>query len=135
MGCHRCVVADLVLEQAAARGEAVEVIEWPGGAAQPFALEPTPEVRTALRRKATHLPFTAEAAVALHGPPWGSVASVALDDGVVRLLVGPAALHGGAWRLPICAAFADPHTPEETVRAQAEQFRRRHGLEARGVGM
>lgn len=132
--CHRCTVAGLVLQEAARRGEASEVIEWPGEAPRWFTLEPTPEVRTALRRRAAYLPFSADAAVALQGPPWGSVAALELDAGTVRLLVGPAALHGGVWRLPMYDTFNDPQTPEEVIRDRIAAFRRQHGLDSCRVG-
>jgi hypothetical protein len=91
-GCHRHVVAELVVTAANARGVGVEVVEWPGGEPVAVSFDLSPATFRAVARgghKTLAVPpgMGLAAAVSL---PWASQAVLAAGEESVSVLLGPA---------------------------------------------
>jgi hypothetical protein len=127
--CHRETVAGLVLEVAATRGKAVELVEWPGGERQEMELEVTDKVLGALRRGRATIPLGESPSLALvAGLPWGSIVTVRSAGRSLRLVSGPAVCQSGGWVLPVFGAATEP---TKNLDAVAVKLRQERGLNPR----
>ncbi len=137
-GCHRTVVARLVLEAAARRQVPVEVIEWPGGevsADSGFDFDLSGPAYSKIRNGATQVriedseDFTELAAMPWYAPV-GVVNADKQDQGVLRLLSGPARYKKAGWYLPVYE-YVPLDLPEEEIPALAAKLRERDGFAVR----
>lgn len=101
-GCHRRVVADLLLAEAKRRGVALSLDEWPGGASRAHEVKVTKQLFGQLFRGRATLPFTRVSTLAaIAGLPWGSAVRVKAPGEVCYFTTGPAVVQGGKWALPV----------------------------------
>jgi hypothetical protein len=131
IACHRCTVAELVLQAAKRRGESVEIVEWPGGKPKQIDLDVTPKVFTSVRNGRKTVPLGEMTDLAqLGGLPWGSIATVHSTGDKLYRIVGPASWQTDKWSLPVFPTDAEGLAEYET---EAARLRRGLGLEAASV--
>jgi hypothetical protein len=131
--CHRMTVAHLLLEHGRTTGRTLAVVEWPGGEPIIRRLEVNSKLFSAVLHGRKSIPFNSDYLPDFAGLPWGSILSVASDDGknTADILVGPAKFttsRGGYWYLPV---IESPHidTSRESLRERAALWRKAHGLD------
>lgn len=110
--CHRRTVAHLVIDAAQALGEAVTVVEWPGGAPQMVELEVAPALlRQAARGQLRSVPIGRQIPLGLAaGLPWASTAWLKACGERLGVLVGPVRFDARGYYLPVLRP--DSATPE-----------------------
>lgn len=126
--CHRDAVGDLVLAEAARRGAAVEVVEWPGGEPTPREMDVEAKVLRAVAGGRATVPLGEAADLATGcGLAWGSVVTLRAAGRRVRVLAGPARYHPSGWALPVLELL-DAGLADDAVVARARAFRAARGL-------
>jgi hypothetical protein len=133
--CHRVTIADLLLNHARKNGPNLSVVEWPGGEPITTRLEVDRKLFSAVMHGRKSIPFEADRLQDFAGMPWGSILSLASDDGksTADVLVGPAkftTFGDGYWYLPVIEP-PDADTSRESLRERAAQWREAHGLNER----
>ena len=124
-------LAELVLQAANRRGEAVEIVEWPGGEPRQIDLDVTPQVFAAVRNGRMTVPLGKEPNLAVvAGLPWGSIATVHSAGDKLYRIVGPASWQTDKWALPVFPTDADGLPEYEN---EAAKLRRSLGLESASV--
>jgi hypothetical protein len=131
IACHRCTVADLVLQAAKKRRESIEIVEWPGGEPKVIDLQVTSEVFASVRKGRKTVPLGGTIDLAqLGGLSWGSIATVHSDDEQLHRIVGPAIWQTDKWSLPVFPVSA---TSLPEYEREAAMLRRSLGLEPASV--
>jgi hypothetical protein len=130
-GCHRDLVAELLIKVAHSRKIDLSVVEWPGGAPGHLVAAFPPEAAQAVLRgaKSVRLPpgMRPAASVAV---PWGSYALVERPEDSVPVIVGPAIHEQGRWALQVpwrIPAFSG----EQQLQRAIEALRKGSGYEPR----
>ena len=136
IGCHRLVVAGLVLEAAAKRGTSVEVVEWPGGEPRlsGFEIKVSDAAFRALRsgRKTIVLP-TGFSLSEMAGLPFGSIAkirSAEAPQSYLYAVTGPAQFKKSGWCLPVHETL-ELGAPVASIKESARDLRERWGYKPR----
>ncbi|HEY3815854.1 MAG TPA: hypothetical protein VGL81_01725 [Polyangiaceae bacterium] len=127
-GCHRRVVATLVVRAARARG-GVTIVEWPGGEPRALAVEVGPAAFRKVARGAKTMPVPAgmnmgEAAAL----PWGSKIVLRSAGEETAVLVGPTRFDAHGAHLPILPSEGDRTTVE--MEAASRRYRVEYGYGA-----
>jgi hypothetical protein len=131
IACHRSTVAELILQAAQRRGEAVEIVEWPGGEPKQIDLDMTAEVFASVRKGRMTVPLGEMPDLAVvAGLPWGSIATVHSAGDKLYRIVGPAIWQTDKWSLPVFLTDAEGLAGCET---EAAKVRRSLGLESAWV--
>jgi hypothetical protein len=133
--CHRVTVATLAREAAAARGVAIQTVEWPGGEPKSLSLDVASTILRAVRRGRASLPLPEPVQLdSFAGLAWGSLVQLRAGDEELAIITGPASFQGGRWCLPVLQVFEAQDTGGSAPRKWAEKFRREHGYEPESVG-
>lgn len=129
IACHRTTVAGLVLTAAKKRGEAGEIVEWPGGEPKQIDVTVTVQVLAAVRKGRMTVPLGKQPDLAeVGGLPWCSIATLHSDSQELHRVVGPAIGQKDQWVLPVLYQFFDPATGLVEYGKEAEKLRRGLGL-------
>jgi hypothetical protein len=129
--CHRDTVADLVLQAAKDQGQAVEIIEWPGGEPTQLTLDVPTLVFKALQQGRTTIPLgKATPPTTFAGLPWGSLVTVRSGDQSPVVISAPAGYQRGEWVLPV---FGVGKGELPQLEREAAKLRRDRGLEGRSM--
>ena len=127
--CHRHIVANLVLKQAAQIGRGIEIVEWPGGKPIRTKVQLKLPVYDAVCRGLVNIPLPRERPSGdLICLPWGSIADIESGKQNFPIITGPAMFTKGAWSVPIWER-CEPDTPEIRLRSLSGNFRKRRGYE------
>ncbi|MBF6567727.1 MAG: hypothetical protein IVW54_02490 [Candidatus Binataceae bacterium] len=140
LACHRLTITDLLLAHAKKIGQAISVVEWPGGEPVEAQLEVDRKLFAALMRNQKSIPFSTNRLNDFAGLPWGSVVALKCEGGTTtgNVLVGPARFAAsrngvGFWYLPVLRP-PESGASTESLRAYAAQWRTAHGLDERKSG-
>lgn len=126
--CHRSVVADLLLENAARRGIDLTVDEWPGGEPVSITTNVQADTLKQVLRGRRSIPIARVMDLPrIAGLPWGSAVNLKGPGGSCWVTSGPARVTGGKWYLPVFS--------EEPFDSEDEALESGHGMrEAEGIG-
>jgi hypothetical protein len=128
--CHRVTVARLVREAAAARGVAIQTVEWPGGQPDRLDLEVASGILRAVRRGRASLPLPEPVQLDHFARlAWGSLVQLRAGDEELAIITGPASFQGGRFCLPVLRVFEGQDASTSAPKKWAEKFRWDHGYE------
>jgi hypothetical protein len=135
--CHRLTISDLLLEHASRVGQAVAVVEWPGGEPRDVQITVERQLFASLMGERKSLPFPDDRLREFAGLPWGSLATIRRegDDATGTVLVGPARFAWSSkgesyWYLPVIRQ-TNAHASNELLVGVAAKWRTAHGLDVR----
>lgn len=131
-GCHRTLVADLVLKTAKEQHVAIEVVEWPGGTPRHLELAVTSKEFKALKAGAASIPLNKAAKLGeVGGIPWGTVVSVKSGGETLHRLSGPAVYSRGNWWLPVMDWYRGQEFSLREINRESAAARKDYGYEPR----
>jgi hypothetical protein len=127
--CHRHIVANLLLDEAARSGRRIQVVEWPGEAPIRRTLRVKEPTFAAVSRGLVNVPLGKSGIVReIVSLPWGSIVDVESGEDGFPIVTGPAKYQNG-WLLPIWER-GERESDTATLRPVSEKFRKRNGLQA-----
>lgn len=136
LGCHRMIVAGLVLKAAARRATSAEVVEWPGGEPRlgGFEIRVSDMVFRALRAGRRTLPLPKGFALSeMAGLPLGSIVrirSAQAGEPCLRAITGPAQFKKAGWCLPIFEKL-ESGAPVASIKESSRNLRESWGYRPR----
>lgn len=126
--CHRHIVANLVLDEAARTGRQIQIVEWPGGAPIRAVMPVTQSIYDSASKTPVDVPLNGNATrLDLLCLPWGSIVDVQSGSKSFPIITGPSS-YQDRWLLPI---WERPENAQGSrLRSLSERFRQRHGLQS-----
>jgi len=135
LACHRLTITDLA--HATKIGQAISVVEWPGGEPVEARLKVDHKLFSAAMRGRMSIPFDSNRLSDFAGLPWGSLVALDCDSSATTgyAAVGPARFAvsksvDGYWYLPVIEP-PGPGVSKETLLRHAARWRKAHGLDER----
>jgi len=129
--CHRVKVGSLLLKAAERRRRALEVVEWPGGAAKRAEVKLAPDAIPKMRALEA-IPLGLEMpSTELLGLPWGSLVTIPNVSGSLLFFAGPAEFAGGRWALRKLKDGLETQTSKDRGLKAGAEWRQRWGFEPR----
>ena len=125
--CHRHVVANLLLKDAARMGRRIKVTEWPGGKPIRTSVHVTEAVYKGICGNMVNVRLSSQTVPRnLAGLPWGSIVDVVSGEESLPIISGPAKFQSG-WLLPIWER-PDANTPAAQLRRVSKRWIKSNGL-------
>lgn len=101
-GCHRTLIAELLLKSARTESVAVEVVEWPGGKPETKEIDVTSQVFESVRKGRMTIPVRKAAELSdIAGMAWATIVTLHSAGQSLERLTGPAVYRQGKWCLPV----------------------------------